>query len=98
MHKVKTIPQWLSSDRHIAQNALEIKEYEWKTDSRTLEGKIQLIGTFPLTMRLRIPRGYDFTKAECVGAKCSWKQEVNNILAVTFDADKSGDYKFKIKC
>jgi alpha-galactosidase len=98
LHKIKTIPQWLGSDRHIAQNALEIIEYEWKADSRTLGGKIRLIGTFPLTMRLRMPKGYDFSKAECVGAKSSGKQEANNILAVTFNADKTGDYKFEIKC
>ena len=75
MHKVKTVPQWISSDRHVSQNAMELKEYQWKADSRTLEGKIQLIGTFPLTMRVRVPKGYSFTKAECTGAKCSAIQE-----------------------
>jgi hypothetical protein len=97
MHKDKAVPQWITSDRHVAQTAMELKEYEWKTDSRILEGKIQLIGKFPLTMRLHVPTGYTFAKAECSGAKCSAVQEANNILAVTFKPDKTGDFAFKIK-
>ncbi|TAL77463.1 MAG: hypothetical protein EPN88_02610 [Bacteroidetes bacterium] len=97
MHKEKKVPQWISSDRHIAQHAVELIECEWKTDSRSLEGKIQLIGKFPLTMRLRIPEGYTFTKAECAGAKCSEVQEADNIEAFTFKADKTGNYAFKIR-
>jgi hypothetical protein len=97
MHKAKTVPQWISSDRHVAQNAIELKEYEWKSDSRTLEGKIHLIGTYPLTMRLRVPNSYSFAKAECTGAKCSANQEANNILAVTFKTDKTGDFAFRIR-
>lgn len=96
MHKVKTEPQWISSDRHVSQNAMELKEYLWKADDNTLEGKIQLIGTFPLTMRLRVPDGYSFSKAECAGAKCSATKEEDNLLALTFKADKTGDFEFRI--
>jgi hypothetical protein len=96
MHKEKSIPHWISSDRHISQNAMELKDYEWENDNRTMEGKIQLVGTFPLKMYLSIPTGYSFVKAECAGATCSAKQESNDILAVTFLADKSGDFAFKI--
>ena len=97
MHKVTVVPQWISSDRHVSQNAMELKEFQWKTDNRILEGKIHLIGLFPLTMRLHVPKRYSFTKAECIGAKCSMIQEVGNILAVKFIADKTGDFEFKIK-
>jgi hypothetical protein len=97
VHKKKAIPQWISSDRHIAQAARELKEFEWKKDSRTLEGKIQLIGTFPLTMRLHMPEDYTFSNAECNGAECSVNSETNNILAVTFKPGKTGDYLFRIK-
>jgi hypothetical protein len=98
MHKVKTVPQWISSDRHVSQNAMELKAYQWKADSRTLEGKIQLVGTFPLTMRVRVPKGFSFIRAECAGAKCSVIQEDDNLVAITFKADKNGDFEFKIKC
>ena len=97
MHKVKSVPQWISSDRHVSQNAMELSEYQWKTSSRTLEGKIRLIGTFPLTMRVRVPLDYSFTKAECAGAKCSVIQETDTLLCVTFKADKTSDFEFRIK-
>jgi len=98
MHQVKGFPQWISSDRHISQNAMELKEYEWKTSSSALEGKIHLIGTFPLTMRLLVPEGYSLKKVECPGANCSVKQEAHNISAVSFSAEKTGDFGFRIKC
>lgn len=97
MHQLKNIPQWVSSDRHIAQNALELKEYEWKADNRTLEGEIELIASFPLTMRLHIPQDFYLSSAECNGARCTTLKEENNILAVTFISDNTGDFKFRIR-
>ena len=96
MHKAKSVPQWISSDRHVTQNAMELKEYEWKSDSHTLEGKIQLIGTYPLTMRLRVPGSFTSAKVDCAGVKCSAEQEKDNILALTFITKKTGDYIFRI--
>jgi len=97
MHKVKTVPQWISSDRHVSQNAMELKEYQWKKVSSTLEGKIQLIESFPLTMRIRVPDDYSFIKTECDGAECSAVHEDDMLLAVTFKAATSGDFTFIIK-
>lgn len=97
MHQLKNIPQWVSSDRHIAQNAIELKEYEWKADNRTLEGEIELIASFPLTMRLHIPQEFNLSGAECDGARCTTLKEENNILAVTFISDNTGDFKFRIR-
>jgi len=97
MHPLKDIPQWISSDRHIAQNALELKEYKWIKESRTLEGKIELIGSFPLTMHLHVPPNFSLLGAECNGVECATRKEENNILAVTFKSDKTGDYKFRVR-
>jgi hypothetical protein len=97
MHYLKDIPQWISSDRHVTQNALELKEYKWIRENRTLEGKIELIGSFPLTMRLHMPPNFSLSGAECNGVECATREEENNILAVTFKSDKTGDFKFYIK-
>ncbi len=97
MHHLKNIPQWVSSDRHIAQNAIELKEYEWKADNRTLEGEIELIASFPLTMRMHIPKDFEMSSAGCNGARCTTLKEENNILAVTFISDNTGDFKFRIR-
>ncbi len=97
MHLEKPVPQWISSDRHVTQNSMELKEYAWKNDSRTLLGKIQLIGTFPLTMRLRIPDEYSLDKAECEGAVCEVVSREKNLISVLFKANKTGDYPFSLK-
>ncbi len=97
VHKAKEYPHWISSTRHITQNALELKEYEWKTERATLEGKIQLIGKFPLTAWFRVPAGYKYSKTECTGAEYLARHEADDILSVTFLANKTGDYVFRIK-
>jgi len=97
MHKVKAVPHWISSDRHVSQNAMELKDYTWNASNRTLEGRIELIGTFPLTMRLRVPDGYTFKNIGCTGAVCNAKQESDKILACTFKPNKSGEYPFEIR-
>jgi hypothetical protein len=97
MHKEKDIPQWISSDRHITQNAMELKKYNWDKEFRALEGSIRLIGSFPLTMRLHIPAAYSLKGTECPNVKCSVMPEPDNFLAITFLAVKTGDYPFRIR-
>jgi hypothetical protein len=48
-------------------------------------------------MRVYVPGDYLFSKMECDGAKCYVSHEANNILAVTFRPDKTGDYSFKVR-
>lgn len=96
MHKRNTIPQWISSDRHVTQNAMELKSFKWNLKNNNLEGKIQLVGSFTLTMRLYLPDGYSISKVDCSGAKCSTKHESKNILAVTFKPEKTGEYFFNL--
>jgi hypothetical protein len=97
IHKIKQIPQWISSDRHVTQNALELKGFEWNDKARTITGKIELIDTFPLTMRIRIPKDYSFKKIECKDLNHSVSTENNEILAITFIAKKKGYYSFILK-
>lgn len=97
IHRLETSPQWVSSDRHIAQNGLELKRYQWNSELRTLEGDIELIGTFPLTMQLHVPDGFTFLEAKCVGAQCQIKEEKNSILPVHFKSGRTGIYSFMFR-
>ena len=96
IHKVKSVPHWVSSDRHIAQNGMELENYVWKEGTKTLEGSIKLIETFPLTMHIRVPDGYQFIGAVCKGAQCSGIME-GNILTVTFKSKKTDGFPFHLK-
>jgi hypothetical protein len=96
IHKVKNVPHWVSSDRHITQNGMELNSFEWKDVTKMLEGEINLIGTFPLTMNIRVPDGFQFDRSECKGAKCSAKMVTDNISAITFISKATGSFAFRV--
>lgn len=97
VHPLKPVPQWVSSDRHITQNGFELKQFLWNENPGVLEGEIELVGSFPLTMRIHVPAGFSCSGVDCDGAMCQIKEEENNILAVRFHSDQSGIFKFRIR-
>lgn len=97
IHKIRPIPQWISSDRHVTQIAQELKKFEWRNDNHKIVGKVQLIGMFSLTMRIHIPGNFSFKNVECPNAKCTAKVEKGNILALSLIAEKTGDYSIDIE-
>ena len=96
LHPVASMPQWLSSDRHIAQHADELSAYAWDAESRSLKGGIRLVGSFPLTARIRVPSGYAFAEATCDGATCLARQGNDGVLSVMFKASQSTTAAFQI--
>jgi hypothetical protein len=96
LHKLKDSPQWISSDRHITQNGMELGEFIWDADSGTVSGMISLIGTFPLTMKLHVPGSFRLQTVHCEEAECSAKAEDNGILALRFHSHVAGSFKFRI--
>lgn len=96
IHRLKTVPQWIGSDRHIAQNALELDAYRWNDPARSLEGSVRLIASFPLTARFHVPEGYSFGNVSCEGAACSAVKEPGNVLAVTFRSAKTAVFPFRL--
>jgi hypothetical protein len=97
IHRLKDVPQWISSDRHITQNGLELKNFQWNNQNRTLEGEIELIGSFPLIMWLHVPLSFSLSEVDCDGAQCKVKEEENDILAVYFKSEKTGRARFKLR-
>jgi hypothetical protein len=96
LHPVGDIPRWVGSDRHITQSGMELVDYAWDKATHTLKGKIRLIGTFPLTMRIRVPEGYLYGETACNGATHTVKKEQENLIAVTLLAQKTADVPFSI--
>jgi hypothetical protein len=98
LHPIAAVPQWLSSDRHIAQHADELSEYAWDAESLSLKGTIRLVGGFPLTVHFRVPDGFVFCGMGEVGeiGKIGEVGE-NGILSVTFMAKQTTTAAFQIK-
>jgi hypothetical protein len=94
VHKIKLIPQWISSDYHVTQTAMELTKFEWNDVNRKIDGKIKLAGSFPLTMRLHVPDNYSLKSTLSPGVRSKAKVEGKNLVAVTFKSEKPGDYDF----
>lgn len=96
LHPIKETPQWLGSDRHITQNGIEVLDIEWENEKKHLTGKIQSVGSFPLTMYFRVPNTYLFKGVECGSSECHVTNN-QNILSITFISKESCKIDFLIK-
>lgn len=97
VHRAQTIPQFLSSDRHITQGAVELTQLAWNASAKTLSGSIKIVKTSPLTMRFRVPYGYVFDTARADGGGvCKAVPESAEIVAVTLTSPASQDISFAL--
>ncbi|MBP3693428.1 MAG: alpha-galactosidase [Thermoguttaceae bacterium] len=55
VHRAQDHPQFLSSDRHITQGAVDVKSVSWQEGKLT--AKLELVGGFPTTFRFTVPEG-----------------------------------------
>lgn len=99
LKKAENFPQWLGSDRHLAQTGLELEKIFWKAENKTLEGSILLVEKFPLEARVAIPEGFTFDRAECEGASLKAEVLEDGSLNLKFvsDSEKNSSAKFRIK-
>lgn len=95
MHPAADRPQYLSSDRHITQGAVELRDLSWKEG--TLSSTLQVIGGFPLTARYRVPVGYQLKACDVpAGVAVSHRMEPGQILAVTLATPETRDVPVKL--
>lgn len=90
-------PQFLTSDRHITQGGVELKDQEWSDDC--LEATIEVIGGFPMTARFMIPDSFTFKKLSAPdGVKAETRIEAGGkVLAVTLNSEKTVDAKLVLQ-
>ena len=97
VHKALDVPQFLSSDRHITQGAVELKRLAWDAPSKTLAGAVDVVGGHPLTLRFRTPR--DFASAAAKAGDdvaCAVSAESADVVAVTLKSTISREVVFSI--
>jgi hypothetical protein len=87
-------PQWAGSDRHIAQTGFEITGCAWRPENNTLAGILRPAGTFPLTLRILVPKNYQFINVEANNTVMKAQSEPGGLLAVTFHPEKTADIPF----
>ena len=83
-------PQVLTTDRHLTQGGVELKDERWS--GRTLTATVRTVGGFPLTLRVAVPAGFAVRKVSAVGASVASAPEADGrVLAVTLTGDVSAD-------
>ncbi len=97
VHRAQDKPQFISSDRHITQGAVELTRLVWDAPAKTLMGTVKVVKGSPLTLRFRVPEGYVFVDAKTEGAvTCRSAIESVEIVAMTMTTPESKDVPFSL--
>ncbi|MDO4366477.1 MAG: hypothetical protein Q4D70_06745, partial [bacterium] len=97
LHPYAAHPQFLTSDRHMTQGGVELKDQRWADDR--LEATVEVIGGFPMTVRFSVPESFAFKGLDApAGVKAETRVEAGGkVLAVTLAAEKTIDVKLVLR-
>lgn len=92
-------PHFLTSDRHMLQGAVELKDQSWREG--VLSATLEVIGGFPMTARFAVPEGFDLSRISTSdGVTAAHRFECGGrILAVTLASDvtKNAETRLEFK-
>ncbi|MBR5627368.1 MAG: alpha-galactosidase, partial [Thermoguttaceae bacterium] len=97
VHPLQPVPQFLSSDRHITQGAVDLTALHWDESALTLTGNVKLVAGNPTTLCFRIPENFVFQDARTSAARCelsTQQEDDGRILAVKLICEESRDVDF----
>lgn len=81
-------PQFLTSDRHVTQGAVGLRDQRW--DDGTLSLSVETVGGFQQTLHIVVPDGFSLKSVIAPGAKVATAEESDGrILAVTLETEVS---------
>ena len=93
LHPLQANPQFLSSDRHLTQGAVDLVDVQWNKSSATLATTFKLVADHRTTTTFRIPADYRFVSATGNDVDVETSITANGeILKVGMTAKDSGDY------
>ena len=98
VHKVRDVPQFLSTDRHVMQGYLDlVKQPEWSARKKTLKGTSAVIANDPYELVFacngRIPVSVTASKGI---ASLDWKDEKNGIAVLTLKNDDNAEVRWRV--
>ena len=73
VHKVQDVPQLVSTNRHILQGWMELKDIKWNEAAKTLSGKASVIGGE--AMRIVVAsNNWKLVSVKAEGAAAKWER------------------------
>jgi len=93
VHELLPRPQFMSTDRHVAQGTVELGDLAWNPERDELACDLKLVGDDPLTVFFHVPAGYAFRTANATGASVENATGTGSVLSVTLRRTPSGRAK-----
>ncbi|MDO4574994.1 MAG: alpha-galactosidase [Planctomycetia bacterium] len=93
VHPIQNHPQFLSSDRHTTQGAVDLTDLQW--DGQTLSGRVKLVEKHPTTLRF-LTRGTPCVKADSDATVQVQTEQEGNVLAVTLVSETTREARFTL--
>lgn len=100
VHKVQDVPQLVSTNRHILQGWMELKDVNWNEAKKTLSGKASVIGWE--AMRIVVAsNNWKLTGVKAEGATAKWEKhpagDALNVLVLESKDTKEVAWKIQYK-
>lgn len=97
VHKVEDNPQFISTDRHIMQGYIDLKNYNWNNSQNTLSGTSSVIKNEPYKIIIAT-NGKKVKDCSCNKGKASVKliDMQNNLLELTLINSQNQDIKWRV--
>lgn len=97
IHKTETHPQFISTNRHIMQGYIDMKECEWKDKQNILEGTSTVVADDPYKIIIAT-NGYKLHRCKANGAKAAIRviDNENNLLELTLNSNKNQDVSWQV--
>lgn len=93
VHELLLRPQFLSTDRHLAQGTVELDDLAWNQDRSTLTCTLKLVADDPLTVFVHVPAGYAFRTASSSDANVDNTANEGSVMSVRLRRSSSGQAK-----
>jgi hypothetical protein len=97
VHPRQNRPQFVSTDRHVCQGGVELKDMAWNQEQAELSCSFKLVENDPLTAFFHVPPPYILDKATAEGAEVQ-RTALDDapLVAVTLRRSTSGEGKARL--
>lgn len=97
VHKVESHPQFISTNRHIMQGYLDLKDCHWKGERKSLTGISSVVAGDPYKVVIAM-NGHKFHRCKATGAKASVKviDKAHHLLELTLTSTQNRDVQWQI--
>ena len=97
VHEEQARPQFLSSNRHLTQGAVDLEDLSWDAKKKELSGSVKLVGGHPTQLAFLLSDNFALQKVSAKDAEMALKVDHDGVLRVTLSSAKDVTAEFHVK-